>query len=201
MSDTPRVTEVLRPFTSYHQVPKDVLEKAAAKGTSVHALCADIAKGNWIPESMIDEELKGYIQSFKKWSEAQVKKFVIIEQRYSEEDLKYNGQVDFVIVGSDDELYLVDLKTGSSPQKTYPVQMAAYNHLLRRHQVNVKGAMLVYLDKDGDFPDIDFLDDMNEEFSVFLCALECYNYFKRRKKRNGKSRDEDARIEDGSIAV
>jgi len=78
-SKIPRVTEILKPFTSYDQVPKDILERAAAKGTSVHALCAGIAKGNWIPDGMIGAELLGFVQSFRKWADLYVKKFVIIE--------------------------------------------------------------------------------------------------------------------------
>src|SRR4051812_22392174 len=122
--DVPRVTEILRAYTNYDQVPKDILEKAAARGTTVHALCAGFAKGNWIPDGMISDEHIGYVNSFKKWTESQVKKFVIIEKRFTDEQLKYSGQLDFVIVGSDDELYLIDLKTSSRSQKTYPVQMA-----------------------------------------------------------------------------
>ncbi len=189
--NVPRVTEILRPFTHYDQVPKDILARAAARGTSVHALCAGIAKGNWVPDGMIAEDLLGYVQSFKKWSEAQVKKFVIIEKRYIEEELNYTGQLDFVVVGTDDELYLVDLKTSSSPQKTYPVQMAAYSHLLKKYHVTIKGAMLVYLDKTGEFPEIHYLDEMDKEFSVFLSALECWTYFNKKEKHDRKKRTKD----------
>lgn len=180
--DYPRVTEVLRAYTSYDQVPPQILEKAAARGTSVHALCAGIAKGNWIPDGMIGEELLGYVNSFKKWSEAQVGKFVIIEKRFMNDDLKFSGQLDFVIVGTDNELYLVDLKTSYKPQKTYPVQMAAYDFLLQNHKVKVKGAMLVYLDKHGEFPEVHLLEDMTEELHIFLSALDCWHYFNKGKK-------------------
>lgn len=180
--DYPRVTEVLRAFTSYDQVPKDILERAAARGTSVHALCAAIAKGDWIPDTMIDKELRGYVNSFKQWAEAQVDKFVIIEKRLHDNLLQYSGQLDFVILGKDNELYLVDLKTSARPQKTYPVQMAAYDYLLRNNEVKVKTAMLVYLNKDGDFPEIHTLESMDREFQVFHSALDCYHYFNKGKK-------------------
>jgi hypothetical protein len=185
--DYPRVTEVLRGYTSYDQVPKEILEKAAARGTSVHALCAGIAKGAWIPDGMIGDELIGYVNSFKQWAAAQVSQFVVVEKRYTDDDRRYSGQLDFVILGSDDHLYLVDLKTSARPQKTYPVQMAAYDSLLRKHKIVVKGAMLVYLKRDGAFPDIHMLDDMTEETEVFMNALDCWHYFnKGKKKKNGK---------------
>jgi hypothetical protein len=188
VSNIPRVTEILKPFTGIDFIPKDVLEKAAARGTSVHALCAGIAKGAWIPDGMIGENLLGYVNSFKLWSEAQVDKFVTIEKRFTDEDLKFTGQLDFVILGKDGNLYLVDLKTSASHQKSYPIQMAAYDYLLEKHKIKVKGAMLVYLNKDGEFPNIHYLEDMQEERSVFMGALTCWHYFHKRKiKQDGNS--------------
>lgn len=190
--DYPRVTEILRAYTSYDQVPKEILERAAARGTSVHALCAGIAKGNWIPDGMIGEELLGYVTSFRKWAAAQVSKFLIIEKRYMDDELRYSGQLDFVALGVDNELYLVDLKTSARPQKTYPVQMAAYDSLLRNHKVYVKGAMLVYLDKSGEFPEIHLIEDMAEELRIFLSALDCWHYFNKGKKNARKHATVDA---------
>jgi hypothetical protein len=191
-NNIPRVTEILRPFTSYDQVPKDILERAAARGTSVHALCAGIAKGNWIPDGVIAEELLGYVQSFRKWQAAQVKEFVIIEKRYTDINNEFTGQLDFVVRCTDDKWYLVDLKTSSTHQKTYPIQMAAYNCLLMQNNIYVSGAMLIYLDKTGEFPDIESLDDeeMEEMFYVFSAALHCYKYFKIRKKKDVSNREE-----------
>ncbi len=179
--DYPRVTEVLKAFTNYDQVPSQILNNAASRGTSVHALCAGIANGAWIPDAMIDEELVGYVNSFKKWSEAQVKEFIIIEKRYKHDKYKYTGQLDFVVKCMDDQNYLVDIKTSSRPQKTYPVQMAAYDLLLRNENITVHGAMLVYLKKDGEFPDIHLIENMQAETWIFMCALDCWYYFKKGK--------------------
>lgn len=179
--DYPRVTEVLKPFTNYDKVPQKILSNAATRGTSVHATCAGIAKGAWIPETMIDPEYLGYVKSFKLWMEAQVKDFHIIEKRYSCNNMKYSGQVDFVIKGNDEKWYLVDLKTSARPQKTYPLQMAAYEKLLQGAGITVSGAMLVYLDKDGEFPDIHLIEEFTHEFHVFQCALDCYHYFNKGK--------------------
>ncbi len=187
--DYPRVTEILRAYSSFEHVPKDILERAAARGTTVHAICAGIAKGAWIPDGMIEPDYLGYVKSFKLWSEAQVSKFIIIEKRYCDDDLKFSGQLDFVVLGTDDQLYLVDLKTSARPQKTYPVQMAAYNHLLKNQKVNVKGAMLVYLNKSGEFPEIHLMEDMQEETQVFLSALECWHFFNKGKRSGNKNVD------------
>jgi hypothetical protein len=182
----PRVTEILKPFSNYDLVPKEVLANAAARGTTVHALCAGMARGAWIPEGAIAEEHKGYVKSFKLWETAQVREFLIVERRLQHDTLGFTGQLDLVIRGSDDCTYLADLKTSAKPQKTHPVQMAAYETLLLHNGVKIDGAMLVYLNKNGDFPDIDFYFDLSDENSVFLSALECYNYFHKKKDKNDR---------------
>lgn len=184
----PRVTEVLRWFTSYDQVPKEILERAAARGTTVHALCAGIAKGEWIPDGMIGEDNLGYVNSFKKWCSAQVKKFVIIEKRYMDDTLQYSGQVDMVVMCHDNELYLVDIKTSARPQRTYPIQLAAYKNLLHLHNVPVIYSMLVYLKKDGEFPSVDLHQRLEEEMEIFQSSLKCWHYFNKGKK-NDRARD------------
>lgn len=179
----PRVTEILKYFTSYDKVDRNVLANAAVRGTCVHALCAGIAKGNWIPDSMINAEYLPYVNSFRKWNEAQVLEYQIIEKRFTHESLQYSGQMDFVIIGRDGERYLVDIKTSSSPQKTYPLQMGAYELLLNHHNIEINGAMIVYLSKFGEFPEIDFLDNLTEQRHVFLSALDCYKYLHKRRMR------------------
>ena len=189
LANIPRVTDVLRPFTGYDYIPKEILEKAAERGSSVHALCAGIAKGNWMPDTMIAPELLGYVESFKKWAAAQVKEFHVIEKRYTDVNELFTGQVDFVVKCNDGKFYLVDLKTGAAPQKTHPVQMAAYDSLLAQNGIHVSDAMLVYLDKHGEFPNIDIVEDLGDKLEVFGAALKCYQYFKLRKK-NGRKREE-----------
>ena len=187
--DFPRVTEILKPFAGYEYIPTKILDKAAARGTTVHAHCAGLAKGQWIPEGIIDPEHVGYVRSFKQWNEAQVSKYIIIEKRFTDEQLMFTGQLDFVVLGTDDEFYLVDLKTCAKPQKTHAVQMGAYDLLLKKNDVKVKAALLVYLNREGHFPDITIIEDLQAERNVFVSALNCWHYFNKGKKgkKNGKT--------------
>lgn len=187
MSEFPRVTEVLRTYLEYHNVPEHILSNAAERGRCVHALCEQIAKGQWIPDGMIKPEHLGYVNSFKLWFDAQVDKVLITEKRYTHDKHEYSGQVDMVVLGSDKHKYLVDLKTSYKPQKTYPLQMGAYDCLLGYHGVETDGAMIVYLSKDGDFPEVNLIEDLSEEKDVFLAALTCWHYFNKGKKR-GRSK-------------
>ncbi len=177
----PRVTEILKPYTSFHNVPAEVLNRAAARGTSVHALCAGIAKGSWIPDSMIDQELLGYVMSFKKWQAVTVQNFKIIEVRYRHDELKFTGQVDFVVEKLDGTILLVDIKTSAKPQKTYPLQIAGYRVLLQKASIDVALAEIVYLDKDGRLPIVHTITDFSEDEHIFLSALDCWHYFNKGK--------------------
>lgn len=189
--DYPRVTEILRYFTAYEHVPAQVLERAAARGTAVHAICAGLAKGAWIPDSMIEQELLGYVNSFRKWEKETVSQFSIVEKRFFDDERKYCGQIDAVIVDKQGKPWLADLKTSRVPHKTHAVQMAAYQSLLEAHSIDVAGAVLVYLDKDGDEPIVHQLEDMSEQKKVFESALFCWNYFNKGKK-NARKRKQNA---------
>lgn len=182
----PRVTEILKPYSGYDKVPSWVLENAAARGTTVHSICAGLAKGHWIPDPMINERLQGYVKSFRMWSEANVKSFEIVEERYQDAEMIYTGQIDAVVRDKDDLWHLVDLKTSAKPQKTHPIQMAAYKNLLNKSGVTIQSALLVYLDKDGDFPLVQQIEDFTTEFRIFQGALECWHYFNDTKKHIDK---------------
>lgn len=178
MIGLPRVTEVLKFYSNFDKVNKEILEKAAERGSTVHGLCAAISRGAWVSETMVDEELRGYIKSFEQWKDAQVDEFIITEKRYQDEERKYTGQIDFVIRGTDKELYLVDLKTSTNHNKSYCLQMGAYWGLLKQQNINVKSAMLVYVNKESKFPDIYMVEDLEKEYRIFLLALEIFYYLK-----------------------
>lgn len=187
--DYPRVTEILRYFTGYEHVPAQVLDRAAARGSSVHAICAGIAKGAWIPDGMIDENLLGYVNSFRDWEKKTVQQFSIVEKRFFDDEKKFSGQIDMVIRGLDGLCWLVDLKTSKVPHKTHPVQMAAYKELLKKSGTEIVGAQLVYLNADGTPPHVVTLNNLDEARRTFEAALFCWNYFNKGKK-SAKQRDE-----------
>ena len=134
--ELPRVTDIIKPFSNFRHVQEKVLLRASERGTAVHSLCASIAQGEWVIDSLIHEELKGYVDSFRQWHAKIPKKYIIIEQRFRSEKMGYTGQVDFVIESADGNPFLVDIKTSASHQKTYPIQMAAYTKLLHEAEID-----------------------------------------------------------------
>lgn len=178
--DLPRVTEVLQGYSGIEHVPADVLKNAAARGTVVHGLCSSLARGAFVPEPA--EDLAGYVESYKLWVAEIVHDFVCIEERFQCPILKFTGQVDMVILGKGGQKYLVDLKTGARPQKTHPVQMAAYEYLLAVNGIDVDGVFLVYLHKDGNYPMTEYYENLTDELHAFMCALDAWYHFHRGRK-------------------
>lgn len=173
----PRVTQILSRFNDYSQIPSYILDKAAERGNIVHSLCEGIARGEWITNSMIDPKYQGYIESFRQWQEAQVKEFHILEERLFDEAMGFSGQVDLVVSGTDNKLYLCDLKTTAKSHKTHIIQLAAYQHLLALRGIEVEASMIIYLSKKGDFPEVHRFEDLEYEWEVFMSAFECFSYF------------------------
>ena len=177
----PRVTEILQAYTSYHTVPQHILGKAAARGTRVHAICAGIANGAWISSETIGEEYIGYVRSFEKWFDENVKEVLIVEKRYIDKKFEYTGQIDLLILSKKGRRCLVDLKTSSKKQKTYEIQMAAYCGMLDTHGITVNTSMIVYLQKDGEEAKVVESHCWDKELYVFKCALNCWRYFNGRE--------------------
>ena len=174
----PRVTEILEFYSGVGRIPRDTLEKAALRGTNVHTICADIALGNWVS---LGDEYRGYIQSFKQWFQT-IQGCVLVEKRFTghvkgKED-PYSGQIDYLVMDGAGKLAIADLKTAQTHRRTYPVQMAAYRHLLAGESYHVDKCTLVFLSRTGDAPTVIEYTDLTEEWDVFTHAYQCYKYFK-----------------------
>lgn len=165
-----RVTKVLYPFSGLQNINQEVLQNAARRGTKVHKICEAIASG--LGEIGVDEEVWGYIESFKKWWEKGVN-VVEIEKRFYDDDLCITGQVDFII-DTPEGLAVVDLKTCSKPSKTWPAQGSAYAYLAKKSGYDIKKIYFLHLNKHGkpakifEYP----VDD-----SFFLAILKTYLHF------------------------
>jgi PD-(D/E)XK nuclease superfamily len=165
-----RVTNILYPFSGLAKIDRDVVSKAAERGTKVHKICEAIALG--LGEIGVDDETWGYVTSFKKWWESgvQVKQ---MERRFWDDELSLTGQVDFIIE-TEDGLAIVDLKTSSKPSKTWPAQGAAYAYLAKKAGYDIKKIFFIHLNKHGKPPKvIEYpIDD-----SFFLAIFRVFKHF------------------------
>ena len=165
-----RVTNVLYPFSGLQHIDPNVLAHAAERGTKVHKICEAIVIG--LGEIGVDDETRGYVESFKKWWEQGID-VVKMEQRFWDDELCLTGQVD-LIINTEDGLAIVDLKTSSKPSKTWPAQGAAYAYLAKKEGFDIKKIYFLHLNKQGNAPKI-YEYPINDNF--FLSMFKIYKHF------------------------
>mgnify|MGYP001597964535 CR=1 FL=1 len=164
------MTNVLYPFSGLDKINVNVLANAADRGTRVHKICEGIVQG--LGELGVDDETKGYVDSFKLWWE-KGHHVLMIEQRFWDDELKITGQVD-LILRIPEGLAIVDLKTSSKPSKTWQAQGSAYAYLAKKSGHDIQKIYFLHLNKDGkeakvhEYP----VDD-----SFFLAILRVWIHF------------------------
>ena len=177
-----RVTELLAPYNGLQGIDPLVLAKAADRGKRAHGYCELYAQSLLIGE--VDDDCKGFVESFKNWFDNVVDEVVSFEERLFDEEHRLTGQYDLIIKmkGSKDHV-LIDIKTPQSASKTWPLQTAAYMWMLNRRQlervVQRRGCLMIdrkgspaCFKEHGSSPAEDITDR-----SVFLGILQTYRYF------------------------
>ncbi len=168
-----RVTQVLYPFSGLQNIDPDIVENAGKRGSRVHKICEGIISG--IGEHDVDEEVWGYIESFKKWWE-KGQKVVEIEKRFWCDENRFTGQVD-MILDTPEGLAILDIKTSSKPSKTWEAQGCAYAYLAKKAGYDIRFIYFLHLNKHGKCP---LLYGYHVDDSFFLAILRTYNFFFRK---------------------
>lgn len=145
-----RVTNILYPFSGLDKIDPEIVAHAAERGTKVHRICEGIMLG--LGELGVDDETRGYVESFKKWWE-RGHDVIMMEKRFWDDELMITGQVD-LIINTPEGLAIVDLKTSSKPSPTWEVQGNAYAYLARKAQHDIKKIFFLHLNKTGKEPKI-----------------------------------------------
>lgn len=140
-----RVTTVLYPFSGLEKLDADVVAHAAERGTKVHKICEAIMEG--LGELGVDDETRPYVESFKQWWE-KGHEIVEMEKRFYCEKYGITGQVD-LIIKTPEGLAILDLKTSSTPSKTWAAQGSAYAYLAKNAGYDIKKIYFLHLLKTG----------------------------------------------------
>ncbi|MDY6862804.1 MAG: hypothetical protein SV062_07420 [Thermodesulfobacteriota bacterium] len=170
----PSVTKVLSPYQDFSKVPKNRLENATYRGREIHKICAAIALDLWIPS--IPEEYQGYIESFKRWF-AMVDRVHYVETEFKHRVYLYCGHPDLIItMKGDSGISLCDIKTPIALNKAWQLQLAAYANLLKINKVKISKVFSLRLDPDGKVPKADIYTESDQDFNIFLSALNVYRF-------------------------
>ncbi|MEZ3438049.1 MAG: hypothetical protein K1W18_04125 [Oscillospiraceae bacterium] len=178
----PSATTLMKPLsdTVYGSIDKDVLDKAARKGTAVHSAIETYTNFGIID---IDAENKPYFDSYLKFAEEHSVSAYGSEIRMYHKELLYAGTAD-MIADVDGQLTLIDFKTSYSVSDMLcGVQLEAYSRALKSHSLDfaIKQKAIVQLKKDGDYGLRFFKVNDTECWKVFTALITIDNYKKKFK--------------------
>jgi hypothetical protein len=170
------VTQILRPYQDFSRVPPDKLECAAQRGRTVHAFCADIARGTAFLKP--PTEALGYVDCFKEWFTEYVLEVHSVEEEYVDEAFGFVGHPDLVVtIRGDKSPSVWDLKTPLVESRTWCAQLAAYLHLVKQRFDDVRWCAALQLYPGRKARAIPYTES-DEHFTAFLSALNAVRYFK-----------------------
>ncbi|MBW2596741.1 MAG: hypothetical protein JRC93_12390 [Deltaproteobacteria bacterium] len=181
-SEYPSVTEVLSPYSGYDQIPPWNLEKAAERGTIVHAHCAAIALGRWTPSPK--DEYQGYVTSGRLWLEAYMDEPLLVEEELEDPELGYCGHPDLIIRSEKlGGVIMPDLKTPVQlHRKVWGAQLTGYENLAKKDtrfslpEIDRLGSLRLY--EDGRMAKFDdFTDNRVAYWAAFYGALIAHRFF------------------------
>lgn len=182
-SDFPSVTEVLAPYSGYDQIPPWHIEKAAERGTIVHAHSAAIALGRWAPPPR--DEYRGYVESVRLWIEAFVDEVLLVEEELEDPELCYCGHPDLIVRSKKlGGVILPDLKTPAVfHRKVWGAQLTAYQNLAKKdprfdHLPPIDRIGSLRLNVEGKMARFDELTDNRVAYwAAFYGALIAHRFF------------------------
>lgn len=178
-----RVSDVISSCysTQFEYVSLEALANAAIRGERVHSYCVGYARGRWLPE--MEPECVPYFESFKIWYDQNVHQLCNAETRLYSEKYMITGRFDLVVVLKESkQIALVDLKSSANPSKSWPIQLAAYKHLLEVNNYELETTMNLHLKKTGKIAKSIPPEDLSYSWEIFQSCLNAYNYFTRKEE-------------------
>lgn len=180
----PSVTRTLKEagVAEFNCPNADVLDRALKFGRAVHLTC-ELFDRNDLNEEILDSNLKGYLDAWRKFLKDTDFKIEAIEERVVSKRLWYAGTLDRrgILNG---KRAVIDIKTGVDFGPATALQLAAYQNAWNEGKPikeKIKTREVVQLKADGTYalaPDKFFA---KSDFSVFLSALTIRNWRKRCK--------------------
>jgi len=157
-------------------IPEDILNRKAQIGTRVHE-----AINAWKIDDFyaLNDEEKGYFESFQKWKDFMHLKPVHSELRLYNEPMMITGAIDMVCkIKESENLILIDFKTSAScDPKKWLLQAAFYHELLQYNGIETQpNVLFLKLDKRGDMPNVNIFTINTRAKKCMICAYNLYKF-------------------------
>lgn len=172
-----RVTEILETYSKMHLIDPEVLGNACVRGTKVDEACRCLMQG--IEPFHLEDEYKGYLESFREWQEG--KTFIANPGRLYCDELMLTGECDGIYKG-ETGLVLFDIKTPQSTSRSWALQGAAYVYLVGIAGLKIEKIEFVRIRKEGKSALVDPY-EYESNWELFKKALELHKYFYEPKKK------------------
>lgn len=176
----PSVTTIMKPLSDafYGGVYREVLNRAADKGTTVHQ-----SLENFICFGIEDvpPDYKGYLEAYKAFCSEYNPLPIATETRIYHKYLMYAGTGDFLcLIG--DALVLIDFKSTSQLVKMLTrVQLEAYDRAFDSHGLKIDKKAILQLKNDGTFKLEWHQKNDTEAWTVFGSLLTVSQYIAKNK--------------------
>lgn len=161
----PSVTRIIKPLSGYGDIPEGVLAKAAARGRAVHRAIELLDRGTLV-ESSLDPQIVPYVNGYRRFVIDHDTRWDFTEMPMYHGELLYAGTPDMIGV-VDDEAVLVDLKSTAKIEASINAQLAGYALLLESWGIEISGAAVLHLKRDGTYQ----FDAVAPDFDAFRACL------------------------------
>lgn len=171
------VTEILSPYSKLHLIDKDVVARAADRGTRAHAFCTMYALDLLFCD--VDTDCRGYVDAFKIWCDRYLDKVLLHNSRISSSKFRLSGELDLLVkLKSSDSIVLIDIKTPASSSPGWALQTAAYKMLAEQElEQRVDQRIILQLPKIGGIAKVIQYTEHKKDEQLFLNALELFRIF------------------------
>lgn len=174
----PSVTQLLAPLVDYSMVPKAALERAQQLGTAVHRM-TELHDNDDLDEESLSDELRPYLEGWKKFrAECQFEP-VTIEHRMSHPTLRFAGTSDRTgaVKG---RLAVLDIKKMFVLGPHIGPQLSAYQKLHETEGLKAEDRYALGLRPDGSYRLQPFTDPL--DWQCFLSHLTIHNWKAKHEK-------------------
>ena len=176
--EVPSVSALLEPLNKsvYSDIPSDILQAAAERGTAVHRATEDIDAGISFD---FCEEWFGYIEAYMDFKKEHEVKWFATEQMYASKKHKFAGTVDRVGM-IDDNFSILDIKTTSTIHKTLVIPQLTLYEMLYDEEVGVdkvEKRYILQLQKKGKYK----LQEFEQNAKLAKALLEIYKFKEKNK--------------------
>jgi hypothetical protein len=174
----PSVTEIIGFCNSraFDNVPEFMLERAAVRGTDVHAASAALLQGLFYD---VPVDLCGYVKSLQDWVASLVEEVIFVEKALVSPKYGFKGHPDALVrLRGDKGGTLVDWKTPKPLSKAWRLQLAGYKLLGEEAGHRIDRVASLRLDAGGGPAKFDgYSRTLAADKNVFLSCLNVWRFF------------------------